>query len=84
MLAAVQALGFLTWLQTDFTATTDSNGELWRSASIAADFGYGGTLKAALDRLATMGYEWALEAENQRLGYDTGWVLRLFNGYEAP
>lgn len=83
MLAAVQALGFLTWLQTDFTATTDSNGELWRSTSIAADFGYGGTLKAALDRLATMGYEWIIEAENQRLGYDTGWVLRLFNGYQS-
>jgi hypothetical protein len=84
MLAAVQAQGYLLWLQTDFNAQVDSEGELWRSVSIAADFGYGGTLKAALDRMATMGYEWTIEADQQRYGYDQDWVLRLFNGYEAP
>jgi hypothetical protein len=83
MLQAVQAQGFLYWLTVDFDAARDSNGELWRSTSIAANFGYGGTLKAALDRIATMGYEWTIEPPDFNLGYHTGFVLRLFNGYEG-
>ena len=58
ILDPIQSRGTLTFLQTNWTDTLDSNGEAWEDGTLAITIAHGQSFARLLDRLVTFGLEW--------------------------